>query len=244
MFTCTVCGGQFERTGSRGPVSRYCSDACRAKKKRERPERKDYEREYRRRVRASGALRRYEFEYNRRPEVRSRNAERMRFKWHNDPEYRERQLARWRNAFADVAIPAPYTGHRWLDRARGVVTKGYVDPMCPSSDDYYDDMGEAVLALLEGRDPKQAVKEYRSKEYASRRLFIRLGDWGDDEDQQDKFFERVMPQVESAEDEYMAGWYVATRYSHGENGRPSRNRQQQPSRRRMKDGKGWKKHAA
>ena len=169
----------------------------------------------------------------------------MRVLWHTDPEYRERQLARWRDPFAGTVIPAPFTGHRWLDMAREAVTSSFVNPLMPSSDDYYDDMGEAVLALLEGRDPKQAVKEYRSQEYASRRLFVRMGEWGDDPDEQNRWFEKVMPKAESAEDEAIARetatYYLKTPYHHGSNGRPMRNRTQQPSRRRMNNDAGWKK---
>lgn len=244
-LVCEVCNVEFERAGSRGPIPRRCSQACRAKQQRQKPERRAYEKRWHAAARAAGKRAAYEYAYNRRPEVKSRNAERMRVKWHTDPEYRARQLARWANPFAGLQIPAPYTGHRWLEMARNIVARD-VDRTAPWAEDYFDDMGEAVLALLEGRDMQEAVKAYRSKEFAARNLTLHLGDWGDDEDQQNRWFEGVMPKADSAEDEAIAReaavYYLKTRYHHGSNGHPIHNRQQQPSRRRMKDA-GWRKAA-
>lgn len=240
---CVVCNNSFERTGTRGPIPKYCSPNCRARANRD-EHRRAYERAYRANSRAAGKRKAYEFEYNRRPEVLERNRKRMKDKWYNDPEYRQKQLARWSNPFANVQIAAPYTGHRWLDMARNAVSKTWVNPLAPWSDDYYDDMGEAVLALLEGRNVDEAVKEYRSKEYRSRKMFIRMGDWGDDEDEQRKFFEKVMPQDESAEDQYFAGVVVADRFNQvSKKRRRMKHKTQQPSYRRRKDGRSWRKHA-
>lgn len=194
-------------------------------------------------MRASGALKEYERAYNRRADVKEKQRKRMLERWHNDTEYRQRQLERWRNPFAGIEIPTPYTGHRWLDMARKVVTDKYINPLLTYSDDYNDDMGEALLALLEGRDPKEAVKAYRSREYRSRNLFIRMGDWGDEEDEQRKFFEKIMPQAESAEGEAMASIVVADRFNQvATKNRGMKQKTQQPSVRRRKDGRSWQKH--
>jgi hypothetical protein len=145
-----------------------------------RPERKIYERLYRAAARAAGKLRDYERAYNRRPEVVLKNRLRMR-----EPHF-------------GMVVPSPYTGQRWLEMAREAV--GAPDPEAPWADDRYDEMGEAVLALLEGRDMKEAVSAYRKSEYVPRHLTIHMGDWGDDEDQQNRWFESVMPTAPSAED--------------------------------------------
>lgn len=205
MLTCEVCGTKFDRPGTRGPVPRRCSQKCVTKAGRT-DGRREYERNYRAAVRRSGRLAEYEYGYNRRPEVRARNAERMRIKWHTDPEYRARQLARWGDEFAGVMIPAPYTGHIWLDIARQAAGVNHLDGSAPWADDYYDDMGEALLALLEGRDPREAVSEYRRREYVPRRLTLHLGDWGDDEEEQNRWFEKVMPSVPSAEDVFLSSY--------------------------------------
>jgi hypothetical protein len=197
--------------------------------------------------RALGKRREYEFNYNRRPEVRKRNAERMLFKWHNDPEYRERELLRMRSTIhPEIVLAAPYTGHKWLQMAHDVVRKDGFDTSAPWADDYWDDMGEAVLALLEGRDMKEAVVAYRKKEYVARRLTQHLGDWGDDEDEQNRWFESVMPKAESAEDEALANEavvvYAKTRFRnvHTKN-RGMKHKLSQPSNRRMNNGKGWRR---
>lgn len=212
-----VCGSPVIRTGSRGPIPKYCGRRCIAKSKRT-DQRREYERLYRRTERAKGWRSRYEYRYNRRPEVRKRNADRMRAKWHNDPEYRARELLRMRSTIhPEIVLAAPYTGHRWLQMAHDVVRKDGFDTSAPWADDYWDDMGEAVLALLEGRDMKEAVRGYRKKEYVARRLTQHLGDWGDVEEAQNRWFESVMPTVESAEDEALAHeavvFYAKTRFS-------------------------------
>lgn len=245
MLTCVVCGQHFNRKGTRGPIPKYCSQRCITKAGRT-PKRRAYERDYRRSERLLGKRKQYEFEYNRRPHVRERNRLRMLWKWHNDPEWREKERARMRRTIhPEVEVPRPYTGHRWLDMAAKVVGTGF-DDTGPWADDKWDEMGEAVLALLEGRDMKQAVKEYRSKEYVPRRLTIHLGDWGDDEDLQNRWFEKVMPQAESAEDEALAnetiGYYVQARFNNVSTKNPKmKHKTQQPSRRRMNNGKGWRR---
>lgn len=162
----------------------------------------------------------------------------MRQRW-NDPVYRAQQLAAWRarydKANPRVEIPAPYSGHVWLDMARQVVGKDF-DPTAPWADDYYDDMGEAVLALLEGRDMKEAVKEYRRREYVPRRLTHHIGDWRDD-DGHDRFFDRMMPTTPSAEDEYLDSQpivlYTQTRFNNvATKNRGMKNKTSTPTNRR------------
>lgn len=241
-LVCVECGQEFERPGTRGPRPKYCSLKCSSAVRRRKPERKAYEREYRRIERASGKRRTYEFEYYRRPEV----LERYRLRWH-DPEYREREYARRRVPFSDIAIPRLYTGHRWFDMARAVVGR---NPDEEYEDfGYTDEMGEAILALLEGRDMKEAVSEFRKREFIPRHRTVFFGEWQDNPDQQWKYHQ-VEPRVPSAEDEAVEreqrGLYLKTQYHHGSNGRPMRGGRdkQQPSRRRKRDGKSWLRHAA
>ena len=221
LLNCSICGDAFQRPGSRGPIPKFCTPRCKGRRDRQRPGRREYEREYRRAERAAGKRRDYEHEYYRRPEVQ------------------ERYRLRWRELYGDphpdVVVAAPYTGHRWLEMARGVA--GVPDPEAPWAEDKYDEMGEAVLALLEGRDMEEAVAAYRKQEYVSRHLTVRVEDWGGDEQGERRWFESVMPQAPSAEDEFIATLEVDARYHHGSNRRRFGNNrgQQQPRRRRMRD---------
>lgn len=226
MLTCKFCEGRFSRPGARGPVPQFCSTRCKSKRDRQRPERIVYERLYRRQRRARGL-------------DLTDNVARRDY-------YRER----WRRLYGDphpgFVIPQPYTGHRWFDMAKQAVNGGRdVDPAFRDFG-YDDEMGEAVLALLEGRDMGEAVREFRRKEFVPRHLTLFLGDWHNKDEGID-WVEEALPPVPSAEEEVMAGFAVATRYIHGTNDRPtnkSRKSKTQPSRRRQKDGKGWQKHAA
>lgn len=251
-LTCVVCQKPFERRGTRGPIPKYCGTRCSSAVQRARPERKEYERLYR--MQPSQQLKRqaYGFRYNRRPEVRERNRLRMRAKWWTDPQYRAAQLERLRNyirranPFKDVVIPSPYTGHRWLEMARRVAQPNYVDPEAPWAEDYNDDTGEAVLALLEGRDMKEAVKEYRRREYVSRYLTTRWSEYKNEDGE--SYADWFLPMEPSAEDEVIAveSVRVAVKskfYRKGGMSRHLKHKTQQPRRRRMKDGKSWLKHA-
>lgn len=199
-----------------------------------------------------GKLSVYEFRYNRRPEVRARNRERMRIRWHTDEEYRQRQLERLRNYVRRrplrVEIPAPYSGHRWLEMARQAVTRdGMVDTSAPWAEDRYDEMGEALLALLEGRDMHEAVKQYRKREYVPRYLTTHWDDFKDDEG--NSYADIVLPREPSAEEEAITRETIRVRvpsrfYRKGATSRHMRHKTQQPHRRRTKDGKSWQKHIA
>ena len=105
---------------------------------------------------------------------------------------------------APEPLPPAYSGHRWLDMARAAVGTPTMIEGTELTDRYYDDMGEALLALMEGRDPKEAVHEYRRREYVPRRMTKHIGDWrGDDPQEAWHRWEAVMPQTQSAEDEFM-----------------------------------------
>lgn len=238
LLTCLICEKKFMRQNKRGPIPKFCSPACSAKNQRRRPERIAYEREYIRKARAMGKRKKYEFEYNRRPEVRKRNAARMNFKWHNDPVYREEYKRKYyRIKHPEVVVQSPYTGHKWLDMAREAVSKErFIDPLTPWADDYYDEMGEALLALMEGRDMREAVKQFRSQEYPMRHA-VRMGDWHS-EDEEERWANEIMPTVESAEDEVIGrenvSYYIADRFKDVRTRRRNMHHAtQQPSRRRM-----------
>lgn len=237
-LTCKICNKQFNRRGRHGPIPKYCSASCVSKSQRLNPKRIEYERNYIRKARASGRRRQYEYNYNRRPEVRKRNAERMNFKWHNDPVYREEYKRKYyRIKHPEIVVSAPYTGHKWLDMAREAVQKDrFVDPLAPWSDNYYDEMGEALLALMEGRDMREAVKEFRNKEYPMRNA-VRIGDWHES-DETDRWVNEIMPTVESAEDHAIANesvsYYIADRFKDVRTKRRQMHHEtQSPSRRRM-----------
>lgn len=227
MLTCIVCKGPFRRAGSRGPVPRYCSQRCITKSKRT-DQRRAYEREYRRERRARGL-------------DLTDNVARRDY-------YRER----WRRLYGDphsgVVIPSPYTGHKWLDMAREAVGRD-VDPEFRDFG-YDDEVGEALLALLEGRDVDKAVHDFRKREFVPRHLTLFLGDWKNEEGEERE--SSLLPTVPSAEDEVVA-MEVAGAFSvpHRMNWKPNPRRgvgstksKTQPSRKRQKDGKSWQKHAA
>ena len=232
---CEHCTEKFERPGRHGPVPRFCSVRCRARW--DRATRTEYLRAYSRermrRLRRSGARREYEAAYYQRPEVR------------------ERYRLRWRDLYGDphpdVVIPAPYTGHRWLDMARAAVGADF-DGSQPWADDYHDEMGEAVLALLEGRDMKQAIVDYRKAEYVPRHLTLHdEGDWAD-EDGYDRWFDSVLPAAPSAEDSFFAtlpNMEVQAKFHHGSSRRPYGNNKgrQEPAQRRRRRDAGWRAHA-
>jgi hypothetical protein len=75
-----------------------------------------------------------------------------------------------RAAAAPSEMPVPHTGHELFDLARAVVGPNrsgltvWLDPL------HQDLLSVATLALLEGADPAAAVKAYRSREYAWRRV--------------------------------------------------------------------------
>jgi hypothetical protein len=145
-------------------------------------------------------------EYHQREEVRERINAARRERYAADPEYRAEQIARanerrnQRPYFEPTPLPAPYSGHRWLEMAREAVVRGRdLDPSTPWADDYFDEMGEAVLALLEGRDMAEAVHDYRRKEFVPRRLTQHLSDYVNEDG--NSWFDTILPPEPSAEEQ-------------------------------------------
>lgn len=212
ILECAAGCGPFRRQGSRGPIPRYCSVACKARHRRT-DQRREYERDYRRARRAAGL------------DLTDHAARR--------DYYREY----WRRTYGDphsgLEIPAPYTGHRWMDMARAAV--GSVDPDF-ADHGWNDQVGEALLALLEGRDMHEAVADWHRREFVPRHLTIRMGEYRGDEDVD--WVEQELPPEPSAEDWVVARETVvelAPRMSWKKTGRRLSSRTQQPTRRRMRD---------
>ena len=82
----------------------------------------------------------------------------------------------------DVEIQSPYSGHRWFDKIRELVGP-MPDQTKPWSDRWNDEMGEAVLAFLEGKDPQEGLtkarKDYNMMEY--RQVYISQLEYADEE---------------------------------------------------------------
>ena len=90
---------------------------------------------------------------------RAANPERVRAAWRADN-------ARRRAPVRDAPIPAPATGHPLFEEAARIVPfygRGRSVSFWHEELEY-DLRAEAVLALLEGRDPVEAVNRYRGRE--------------------------------------------------------------------------------
>lgn len=97
---------------------------------------------------------------------------------------RNRAIPGWRLAHEPdhrppVAAPEPFpslhTGHPFFEQARAFVRPG---SMAVWHDPLPDDlMSEAVLALLEGRDPAGAVARYARTERVWQRMTYSLPEW-------------------------------------------------------------------
>ena len=160
------------------------------------------------------------------PIVRAKHNERNRRRYDTD-EYRAYSLARYHRISGSLLRLDPiahgYTGHKWFDLARQVVG----NPPPEDSvffDMWADRMGAAVLALLEGKDMREAVKEHNRQEYVPNNRTIFMSDWtGENE-----YKEASIGTEESAESEAIARERVAfeakARYSHGRNRRRFGNR--------------------
>jgi hypothetical protein len=197
-LVCEWCSASFQRPGTRGPKPRFCSVRCRGRWAYSQPH-----------------IKAYQQSYAKRPDRRAVRAL-ANAKLYATDKYKEWARERWRRKnFVGVEISAPYTGHRWLDMARRAV-KADLDSSAVWADDYHDEMGEAVLALLEGRDMEEAITAYRRKEYVPRRLTIHMGDWKDDDDERR---EGLMPASPSAEEEVMVGHAVKSRVNWSKNSR-------------------------
>jgi hypothetical protein len=245
MLRCEVCAASFPRAKTGNPA-RYCSKACRNKGYYE-EHRGDRKRRPKRTLTEKKALKSlYDRIYH--PIYYQRNRERKLAygrRYNLLPHVRERQRARYyalyRDPYIDIEIPTPYTGHRWLEMARGLIAPHH-DPTGPTAEWLHDEMGEVLLAIMEGRDPKDALRQFRNREFVSRFLTVSMSDWKTGKDDESRWFDQVMPTVESAEEEAMIRFEIKARYHRGSNKpfRDGKQRQQQPSRRRMKDA-GWRR---
>lgn len=240
---CEACPNVFIRAATGAPA-RWCSKRCRNRAhylatrgatRSRRPDRRAPAKPRKRAPRPD-----YDREYNRRPEVRERNRIRQQAAYRPHP-----RPSRQRRVVAEV--PSPYTGHRWLEIARNVVTPDLDRSQGESAEWRQDEMGEALLALLEGRDPKEAVAAYRKQEYVARYMTQHIGEWaGKDEAWK---LDALLPAEPSAEDEVIAVETVTvllkTPY-HSGHGKAlmGTGRQQQPSERRRRRDAGWRKNAA
>jgi hypothetical protein len=99
-------------------------------------------------------------------------------------------------------MTVPYVGHQWFDAARKAVGPVQFEFGLELLDRYNDELGVAVLALLEGGNPKAAVIEFRKREYVPRYLTASISEWQGDADQEYKLDR--LPSVPSAEDTYIA----------------------------------------
>lgn len=138
-----------------------------------------------------------------------------------------------------VELPRTYTGHQWLDMARAVVGDKQTEFGWELYDRYNDEMGEAVLALLEGGDPKEAVKAFRKREFIPRHMTSSISEWQGDEELAWKV-DRIIPQAPSAEDEAVARETVQgilrdvpIHWGHGK-GLMGTSKQQAPAQRRQR----------
>lgn len=80
-----------------------------------------------------------------------------------------------RQSVASAPLPAPYTGHPLLEQARQLAGSWYGNTLYDAGRE--DAAGEAVLALLEGRDPREAIRAYRAEETAWQRMTMPLAEW-------------------------------------------------------------------
>lgn len=237
---CAQCGTPFV-PALRSPNAQMCSKRCRNRAKYLRGNGANRQRRtgpqpraYKPRPRTPERIA-YEREYNRRPEVMARQRERGREGYVPTPRARKVRYP------VPETSPAPYTGHRWLEAAREAVSPAQTEFGWELYDRYNDEMGEAVLALLEGGDPKAAVKEFRKREFVPRHLTTHFSDFAAKEEEWK--LERVDAlKVESAEDEVMAQETILSVYrkpavpshygaGHGLMGTP---KQQAPAQRRQR----------
>lgn len=75
---------------------------------------------------------------------------------------------------ADVPVPALHTGHDLFEMAREIVGPRRTTFMVLQDPLYDDLLSEATLALIEGRDPHEAVRAYGARERSFGRVTCRL----------------------------------------------------------------------
>lgn len=158
-LTCETCGGEFPRAAT-GKPARWCSGPCYRRSEEYRSYRRDLaRRKYVPKERAR--LPEAERKRRRREVVRRYNA---------SPKGR----ARWARWYAENGwngqppvpyepMPMPYVGHEVFAEAAKAARLG--QSVAYGVDWGQNDiMGEAVLAILEGRDPDEAVRKHRAHE--------------------------------------------------------------------------------
>jgi hypothetical protein len=96
---------------------------------------------------------------------RLRNARRKR----NGRGDRSAEYAR-RRSRAAPPIPSLHQGHELFDLARGIVGPKRSSLVSLHDPLYEDILSEATLALIEGRDPEEAVRAYGARERAFGRI--------------------------------------------------------------------------
>lgn len=79
-------------------------------------------------------------------------------------ESRRREGMRRRRSMPDVQLPGLFVGHPVLEQAVALTGRAWygADLYDPTREDA---AAEAVLAILEGRDPKEAIHDFRKKEW-------------------------------------------------------------------------------
>lgn len=156
----------------------------------------------RRAYRTQESRREYEAAYNRRPERMEYMRERNRARYVPHPRVYPPKPPKLP---ASTPLPAPYTGHRWLDMAREVVGDPYVGIRGSEWADRRDDeLGEVTLAILEGRDPEAALKEFRRREFTPRHLTKSISEWAGSDDEAWRVDTIDQLAVESAEEVVVA----------------------------------------
>lgn len=108
------------------------------------------------------------------PEYRARQnrlrAERRRRQGRGD---RSAEYAR-RRSRAIPPIPPLHVGHELFDRARRIIGPR-LSALTTLHDPLYDDLlSEATLAMIEGRDPQEAVRAFAAQERAYGRITLPL----------------------------------------------------------------------
>jgi hypothetical protein len=124
-----------------------------------------------------------EIEKARRDRWRAANPDRVRAQRETE---NERRRAR-RAAELESPIPAPATGHPLFEAAARIVPVAGRGGVVSFWDEEleYDLRSEAVLAMLDGRDPIEAIRTYRSRERRWRHLAgwagpLLTGEFGDE----------------------------------------------------------------
>lgn len=125
--------------------------------------------------------REYDKEYHKRYYQLNRNSilERERQR-RNTEAYRAYMRGRYYRPYRDVRVDLPDLAHGYsgdaFDSVRAIVGPP-PDSSAPWFDDWAEKMGTAILAAAEGRDVREALKEYRKSEFIPKYRTVRLGEF-------------------------------------------------------------------